>query len=156
MRVLFVSGAALLALSLGVDSSRPKAGPPENFLHDYYSAYNAQGAARLGDFYAPEATFTDPSFGLNLHGRQQISDLLVRALAKYERLEHEVKHTVTSGEELVVEGEMVAMLNGKPLRVSYVSVFTFANGKIVAQRDLYDLIHYFEQLGVVPQQFRPK
>lgn len=127
---------------------------PKDFLRDYYAVYNATGASRLGNFYADHATFVDPSFGLNLRGREEIGTLLVRALAKYERMEHEVLHTVTSGNELVVDGRLVATLNGKSLRVAYVSFFRFENGKIVSQRDLYDLIHYFEQLGVVPAVFR--
>jgi hypothetical protein len=51
---------------------------------------------------------------------------------------------------------MVASLRGKPLRVRYVSVFASERGKIKSQRDLYDLLHFYEQLGVTPPQFQKK
>lgn len=126
------------------------------FTHDFYANYNAQGAAKLGDFYATDATFTDPTFGLDLHGREQIGGLLTKALAKYESLEHDILHRTVAGDDLIVEGMMVAKLNDKSLRVRYVSVFHFKDGKIAEQRDMFDLLHFFEQLGVVPMQFRPK
>src|SRR3954468_24472209 len=122
------------------------------FTRDFYSVYNATGAPKLADFYTADATFTDPTFGLDLHGRDQIGNLLTKALAKYESLEHEVLHRTIAGDDLVVEGMMVAKLSGKPLRVRFVSVFHFQNGKIVEQRDMFDLLHFFEQLGVVPMQ----
>ena len=161
MRSQLLAGILLGSLVLGSSTHAQSAmtnsqSVPTDFLHNYYEAYSPERASQLRDFYAPDATFTDPSFGLNLKGREEIGSLLERALAKYERLGHEILHSVTSGNELVVEGLMVARLNGKDLRVRYVSVFTFANGKIATQRDLYDLLHYYEQLGVVPSQFRPK
>ena len=155
IRMILVAAAAgvlLVALPQGAD-----AGPdPAAFTREFYARYNAARAAELAAFYADDATFEDPTFGLDLHGRAAIGDLLVMALAKYETLEHQVLHTTASGDDLVVEGLMVAQLNGRPLRVRYVSVFHFADGKIAAQRDVYDLLHYFEQLGVVPPAFRPK
>jgi ketosteroid isomerase-like protein len=126
------------------------------FARDFYSVYNAAGAPKLADFYAAEATLTDPTFGLDLHGREQIGNLLTKALAKYESLEHEVLYRTVAGDDLVVEGLMIGKLSGKPLRVRFVSVFHFKDGKILQQRDMFDLLHFFEQLGVVPMQFRPK
>jgi ketosteroid isomerase-like protein len=128
----------------------------EAVIKKFYAFYNAQGAASLKDFYTENATFTDPSFGLDLKGSQQIGQLFGAVLGKYETLEHEIQHTVQSGDELVVEGMMVATLHGKPLRVRYVSVFRFEGDKIASQRDLYDLLHYYEQLGVVPNAFKAK
>ena len=127
----------------------------DRFVHDFYAAYNAQGASKLADFYATDATFTDPTFGLDLHGRDQIGGLLVKVLAKYESLEHQVLHQTMAGDDLVIEGLMVAKLAGKDLRIRFVSVFRFQDGKIAEQRDLFDLLHFYEQLGVVPPQFRP-
>ena len=150
---------AALALFLGLAGpGRGDGGAPETavFLHDYYAAYSARDAAGLAAFYAPEATFDDPSFELALRGPEQIRKLLEIALAKYEALEFEVAHTLSSGRELAVEGTMVGHLRGKVARVRFVSVFEFADGKIAAQRDMFDVLHFYTQLGVVPLQFRPK
>jgi ketosteroid isomerase-like protein len=128
----------------------------EAFVHDFYAVYNAQGAPKLTDFYTVDAIFTDPTFGLDLHGREQIGSLLTNALAKYESLEHNILHRTIAADDLIVEGMMVAKLAGKDLRVRFVSVFHFKDGKIAEQRDMFDLLHFFEQLGVIPPQFRPK
>jgi ketosteroid isomerase-like protein len=151
----------LLILSIGlaaavVARAELTTAQADAFVHDFYSVYNAQGAPKMADFYTADATFTDPTFGLDLHGREQIGNLLTRVLAKYESLEHEILHRTIAGDDLIIEGMMVAKLSGKELRVRYVSVFHFTDGKISAQRDMFDLLHFFEQLGVVPAPFRPK
>ncbi len=126
------------------------------FVHDFYACYNAPGAAKLADFYTADATFVDPSFELNLKGREQIGGLFVRVLAKYESLEHEVRHLTAAGDDLVVEGMMVGKLSGKEVHVPFVSVFHFDGGKIAAQRDMFDVLHFFTQLGALESPFQPK
>ncbi len=51
---------------------------------------------------------------------------------------------------------MVGQLNTKTVRVPFVSIFHFKNGKIAAQRDMFDVLHFLVQLGVVPPPFGPK
>jgi limonene-1,2-epoxide hydrolase len=116
------------------------------FLSAYYGVFNPVDAAALEQFYAPDATLTDPSFELRIAGRREIGAVLVSALKKYDHLEQQVVHAISARDELVVEGLMVATLRGKELRVHFVSVFRIEGGKIVAQRDLYDVRHYLEQL----------
>jgi limonene-1,2-epoxide hydrolase len=129
---------------------------PTVFLRDFYACYNAQGAAKLGDFYTPDATFVDPSFELNLNGREEIRGLLTRGLAKYESLENEIRHVTPAGDDLIVEGTMVGKLGGKTVRVPFVSIFHFSGGKIAAQRDLFDVLHFFIQLGMIEHPWAPK
>jgi limonene-1,2-epoxide hydrolase len=149
--------AAVLGLSAGLSGrAELTAIQADAFIKDFTSCYNAQGAARLADFYTTDAVFTDPTFGLDLHGREQIGGLLVRVLAKYESLEHQVLRRTVAGDDLIVEGLMIARLAEKNLRIRYVSVFHFTGGKISEQRDMFDVLHFYEQLGVVPPQFRPK
>jgi ketosteroid isomerase-like protein len=149
--VLF-SGLALTALArAGLTPAQADA-----FVRDFYAVYNAQGAARMADFYAADATFTDPTFGLDLEGRDQIGKLLTMVLAKYESLDHEVLHTIIAGDDLIIEGTMVGKLEGKTVRVRFASIFHFSGGKISAQGDMFDVLHFYAQLGVVPPQFRPK
>lgn len=128
----------------------------EVFVHDFYAVYNAPGVPKLMEFYAPAATFSDPTFGLNLKNRVEISQLLTKGLAKYESLELSADHTILAGDDLVVEGTMVGKLMGKTVRVRFASVFHFTDGKITAQRDVFDVLHFYTQLGIVPPQFRPK
>ena len=149
----------LFALGVGLAAAGPaRAAPPAPgaFVRDFYAAYGPHGAARIGDFYAADATFTDPSFELDLQGRDQIRDLLVQVLAKYESLDWAIAHTAPAGDDLTVEGTMVGRLHGQTVRVPFVSVFHFKDGKIAAQRDLFDVLHFYAQLGVVPAPFRPK
>jgi ketosteroid isomerase-like protein len=149
----------LLTLLLGAglgNAARAALAPAQAdaFVHDFYAAYNAAGAASLADFYTADATFTDPTFGLDLKGRGQIGKLLVAVLAKYQSLEFEISHTLRAGDELVVEGTMVGQLKAGTVRVRFVSVFHFTDGKISGQRDLFDVLHFYEQLGIVPPAFR--
>ncbi|MDI1320799.1 MAG: nuclear transport factor 2 family protein [bacterium] len=126
------------------------------FVHDFYSVYNAPGAVKMADFYAEDATFYDPSFELDMHGRAEIGALFVRGLAKYESLTHEIVRTTALGDDLVVEAVMVGVLHGKTVRVPYVSIFHFVGGKIARQRDMFDTLHFMVQLGVFPSPFQPK
>ena len=131
-------------------------GQAEAFVRDFYAVYNPPGVPKLMEFYAADATFTDPTFGLDLKNREEISQLLTKGLAKYESLELQPDHTILAGDDLVVEGTMVGRLMGKTVRVRFASVFHFTGGKISAQRDMFDVLHFYTQLGIVPPQFRPK
>src|SRR5882672_8009407 len=127
-RILFTLLAGLAANI--VTRAQLSAAQADAFTHDFYSVYNATGAPKLADFYTADATFTDPTFGLDLHGREQIGGLLTKVLAKYESLEHQVLHRTMAGDDLIVEGLMVGRLAGKDLHVRFVSVFHFKNGRI--------------------------
>ncbi len=126
------------------------------FVHDYYAVYNAPGVPKMMEFYSAEATLTDPTFGLDLKSRDEISALLTKGLAKYESLEMHCDHTVVAGDDLVVEGTLVGRVMDKDVRVRFTSVFQFKDGKISAQRDMFDTLHLYAQLGIVPAAFRPK
>jgi limonene-1,2-epoxide hydrolase len=134
-----------------ITSSRLEAASnaPESaaFVRDFYATYNAKGVPKLSEFYAADATFVDPSFELDLKGRDQIRDLLTKGLAKYESLDWEISHTTQAGDDLIVEGIMIGKLKQKTVRVAFVSIFHFKDGKIAAQRDMFDVLHFFTQLG---------
>jgi limonene-1,2-epoxide hydrolase len=144
---------ASLSSQISAESSAPDR---TAFVRDFYAAYKAKDAGRLAQFYNADATFVDPTFELNLKGPDQIRDLLSKALAKYESLDWEIAHTTTAGDELIVEGKMIGKLGAKTVHVPFVSVFHFENGKIAAQRDMFDVLHFLVQLGVVPPPFGPK
>jgi uncharacterized protein (TIGR02246 family) len=143
---------AILALFLVLISviqlaAEPNAPKTETFVRDFYAAYKAKDAARMAQFYTADATFVDPSFELNLKGTDQIRDLLIKALAKYSALDWEITHTIRAGDDLIVEGIMIGKLPDKTVRVPFVSIFHFKGEKISAQRDMFDVLHYFLQLG---------
>ena len=139
----------LAAILLCVTSVQAKSKAPDHttFVRDFYAAYTAKDADKMAQFYAADATFVDPSFELNLKGPDQIRDLLKKALAKYETLEFQIAHTISAGDELVVEGTMIGKLPKNVVRVPFVSIFQFKNEKISAQRDMFDVLHFFTQLG---------
>jgi len=126
------------------------------FVRDFYAVYNAPGVPKMMEFYTPEATLTDPTFGLDLKNRDEIGELLTKGLAKYESLQMQPDHTTLAGDDLVVEGMLVGRVMGKDVRVRFTSVFHFTDGKISAQRDMFDTLHFYAQLGIVPAVFRPK
>jgi uncharacterized protein (TIGR02246 family) len=117
------------------------------FVRDFYAAYHEKDAAKMAEFYNADATFVDPSFEINLKGRDAIRELLTKALAKYKTLDWEISNTIKAGDDLIVEGTMIGQLPEKLVRVPFVSIFHFRNGKISAQRDMFDVLHFFLQLG---------
>jgi limonene-1,2-epoxide hydrolase len=138
---------ATIVLAASSVFAKEKTNERASFVRDFYAAYSAKNAEKMAEFYAADATFVDPSFELNLQGPDQIRDLLKKALAKYQTLEFQIAHTISAGDELVVEGTMVGKLPKNTVRVPFVSVFQFKDGKIAAQRDLFDVLHFFTQLG---------
>jgi uncharacterized protein (TIGR02246 family) len=146
MKVIVIALVVLTSLNAQVraDSNAPET---NGFVHDFYAAYKAKDAARMAGFYAADATFVDPSFELNLKGTDQIRDLLTKALAKYQTLDWEITHTISAGDDLVVEGVIIGKLPKNTVRVPFVSIFHFKDQKISAQRDMFDVLHFFTQLG---------
>jgi uncharacterized protein (TIGR02246 family) len=143
-----ILGGLLVLLSFTSQiCAKTNAPEAKDFVRDFYAAYKAKDAARMAQFYAADATFVDPSFELNLKGPDQIRDLLAKALAKYETLDWEITHTISAGDDLVVEGVMIGKLPKATVRVPFVSVFHFKDRKISAQRDMFDVLHFFTQLG---------
>jgi limonene-1,2-epoxide hydrolase len=146
MKAMFVLVAAIV-LSVLPLYAKPKSGDRASFVRDFYAAYAAKDADKMAQFYTADATFVDPSFELNLKGPDQIRDLLKKALAKYQTLEFQITHTIPAGDELVVEGTMIGKLPKNTVRVPFVSIFQFKDGQISAQRDMFDVLHFFTQLG---------
>jgi uncharacterized protein (TIGR02246 family) len=146
MKATPVLAAAIFVCAISVHA-KPTAVDRTSFVHDFYAAYSAKDAEKMAQFYTSDATFIDPSFELNLKGPDQIRDLLKKALAKYETLEFQIVHTISAGDELVVEGTVIGKLPKNTVRVPFVSVFQFKNDKVAAQRDMFDVLHFFTQLG---------
>lgn len=147
----------LLALIFGaVLPKSAGAADTQVFVRDFYFAYKAKDAARIAQFYTPDATFVDPSFELDLKGPDQIRGLFAKVFPKYESLDWEISHTTTANDDLAVEGTMIGRIGGKTVRVPFVSVFHFRADKIATQRDLFDVLHFFVQLGAIPSPFAPK
>jgi limonene-1,2-epoxide hydrolase len=74
-------------------------------------------------------------------------ELLTKALAKYKTLDWEISNTIKAGDDLIVEGTMIGKLPQKTVRVPFVSIFHFKDSKISTQRDMFDVLHFFLQLG---------
>jgi ketosteroid isomerase-like protein len=126
------------------------------FVRDFYAAYKAKDAVRMAEFYTADATFFDPSSELDLRGPDQIRESFTKVFPKYESLDWQIVHTTPAGDGLIVEGNMIGKISGKTVHVPFVSIFHFRNGKISAQRDMFDVLHFFVQLGVVQSPFIPK
>ena len=134
----------LIIFGSGQIHAKSNAPVPKDFVRDFYAAYKAKDAARMAQFYAADATFVDPSFELNLKGTDQIRELLTKALAKYETLDWEITHTISAGNDLIVEGTMIGKLPQKTVpRALCLDLPISKDRKISAQRDMFDVLHSF-------------
>jgi uncharacterized protein (TIGR02246 family) len=148
MKITFALLPILVALIVGEPvQAKSKAPDRAAFVRDFYAAYHAKDAAKVAEFYNADATFVDHSFEINLIGRDAIRELLTKALAKYKTLDWEISNTIKAGDDLIVEGTMIGQLPAKTVRVPFVSIFHFKDDKISAQRDMFDVLHFFLQLG---------
>ena len=70
----------------------PNAADSQTFVRDFYAAYKARDAVRMGAIPADtlDATFVDPSFELDLKGPDQIRDLFNKVFPKYASLDFEI------------------------------------------------------------------
>jgi len=143
-------------LGIAFSSFAFAAAPTDAFLRDFFAAYESRDAVRFSEFYATDATFVDPTFELNLNGRQQIREMFAKIFPKYQSLNFQIAHTTTAGENVVVEGTMVGETGGKTVRVPFVSVFQLEGKLIAAQRDMFDVAHYLTQVGRMPAPFGPR
>lgn len=149
--------ALLSFLVSGVATSTPaNTADSQTFVRDFYAAYKGKDAARMAQFYTPDATFFDPSFELDLKGPDQIRDLFSKVFPKYDSLDFQIAHTTANGDDLIVEGTMIGQFSGKTVRVPFVSFFHFRENKISAQRDMFDVTHFLVQLGTIQPPFGPK
>lgn len=121
---------------------------PEMFnrqaVKDFYAAFSAKDGARMAEAYAPHAKFSDGAFP-NLDGVG--AGAMWRMLTQSEGLE--VVHTGTK-----VDGDRATAtwtaryphpVTGRPVENHVTSNMRFENGKIVEQRDDFDMKEWLRQ-----------
>ena len=143
-------------LSVALSPLAPAAPPTESFLRDFFAAYESRDAARFSEYYTKDATFVDPSFELDLKGRDQIREMFAKIFPKYQSLDLQIAHSMAAGDEMTVEGTLVGQMGSKTVRVPFVSVFHFQDKLIATQRDMYDVAHFLAQTGRMPPPFGPR
>ena len=124
------------------------ASPLDEFLADLSSANLSKKAEQ---FYNPAATYEDP-FG-RYQGREALAAHLNALLGSMQTVAVDVTSEFVSGDETVALWTLTfthgSLHGGEPLEVHGVSHVKILDGKIMAQRDYYDLGVVYENLPVI-------
>ncbi|MFG1819112.1 ester cyclase [Kribbella sp. NPDC049174] len=131
----------------------------KTILRDSYEAiFNQHEVDRAGEFYAPDYLDHD-----GLPGQAPGLDGAKQKWAGYFAGAPDLRRTI---EEMIAEGDKVAVAwtvegtheaellgisaTGKPFRLSGMSIYRLAEGKITEQREWWDRLALMRQLGVLP------
>jgi ketosteroid isomerase-like protein len=124
------------------------------FVRGYYAAYSAKRLDLLVDYYADDVHLVDPTFEIDVHGRDVIARQMAEALPLYEQMTWTPRNVVGAGDRLVVEGEVRGTFTGKPFEMKFVTILQFRDGKIVRHHDYLDSTNFFAQVGRVPPRIK--
>lgn len=112
---------------------------------------------RMGEFYAQDfsADYPMTEWGVGLEGAKQLARNVRVGLPDYRE---QIDELIDAGEHIIVRltirGTHTAALGGvaatgREVEFTDVTILTLANGKIVRQRGLSDLLTMYAQLGIV-------
>ena len=137
----------------GSPVAKGEASPLDEFLADLSSANLTKKAEQ---FYNPAATYEDP-FG-RYQGRDALAAHLNGLLGGMQTVTLDVTSEFVSGDETVALWTLTfthsSLHGGEPLEIHGVSHVKLLDGKIIAQRDYYDLGVIYENLPFVGRLVR--
>ena len=136
-------------------------GPPDrDFFDTYLDAWNTHDSAAVARHMADDAVYEDVALGRVLHGPSEIASFVEEATATSSDFRFEVVSLVTAGSDFANEWVMVgtndrerpgAPATGRSFRVRGASVGRLdGSGRIVENRDYYNLVELLTQLGTLP------
>jgi steroid delta-isomerase-like uncharacterized protein len=130
------------------------------FFDTYLDAWNAHDAAAVARCMADDAVYEDIALGRVLHGPSEIAAFVKEATRSSSEFRFETVSLFTAGcdyaNEWVMLGTNDRELRGVPatgrsFRVRGASIGKLnANGRIVENRDYYNLAELLTQLGLLP------
>src|SRR5687768_12614991 len=130
------------------------------FFDAYLDAWNAHDAAAVARQMADDAIYEDIALGRVLHGPSEIASFVEEATTSSSDFRFEVVSLFTAGNDYANEWVMLGTndregrgvpATGRSFRVRGASIGRLnANGRIVENRDYYNLAELLTQLGMLP------
>lgn len=130
------------------------------FFDHYFSAWNRHDAAGVARHIAEDGVYEDVAMGRSMRGPQEIAEFVAGAAASSSDLHFELGSLLTTGDsylcEWVMAGTNDGPLEGMPptgrkFSVRGVSVGRVdRDGRIVENRDYWNLAAVLGQLGLLP------
>ena len=135
------------------------------FFDDYLDAWNAHDPAAVARHMADGAIYEDVALGRVLHGPSEIAGFVEEATRASSDFRFEQVSLFTAGGDYATEWIMNGTndrdvqgvpATGRSFRVRGVSVGKVdTSGRIVENRDYYNLAEMFAQLGIRPDAGKP-
>ena len=134
--------------------------PDRSFLDSYLAAWNAHDSAAVAHHMADDAIYEDVALGRVLHGPSEIASFVVEATRSSSDFRFEVVSLFRAGNDYANEWVMVGTndrdqrgvpATGRSFHVRGASIGKLdTNGRIVENRDYYNLAELLTQLGILP------
>jgi steroid delta-isomerase-like uncharacterized protein len=134
--------------------------PARAFFDTYLAAWNAHDSTAVARHMADEAIYEDVALGRLLHGPSEIASFVEEATRSSSDFRFEVVSLLIAGNEYANEWVMLGTndrelpgvpATGRSFRVRGASIGRLdTSGRIVENRDYYNLAELLAQLGIVP------
>lgn len=131
-----------------------------DWMGPYLEAWNSHDPANVGAYMANDATYEDLAVGVVHEGREAIEAFVNTTHQFSEDYRFTLVSQQQSGGQYAAEWEMAGTNTGeaaglpatnKPYRIRGVSVGRLdADGKIVQNRDYWNMADYLTQVGILP------
>lgn len=126
----------------------------EETIRSYYAAWVR------GDLDGVLALCSDDVVAVNvpigpIHGKPAVREFIEKFGRGMSRRRYDVERILVSGDVAMVEGVENYEKGGKAVRLPYMSLFRFADGKIREWRDYFDLQTVLRQLDLPRDGSRP-
>jgi steroid delta-isomerase-like uncharacterized protein len=132
----------------------------DTFFDEYLAAWNAHDPEAVARHMADDAVYEDVALGRVLHGPSEIASFVEEATRSSSDFRFEVVSLFTAGNDYANEWIMLGTndrevqgvpATGRSFRVRGASVGKLdSSGRIVQNRDYYNLAELFAQLGIRP------
>ena len=131
----------------------------ERLMKNFIEAANAQDYEKLASFLADDCEYEDVPSGAVWHGAKEFVDY-AKSRVHIEFPDHrwEFLSSFSDGQKVATEGLWTGTFTrsgdpnrpatGKHVSLRFVSITEFRNGKIFRNRDYYDGLSFWRQLGV--------
>jgi steroid delta-isomerase-like uncharacterized protein len=134
--------------------------PDRAFFDIYLDAWNAHDSAAVASHMTDDAIYEDVALGRVLHGPSEMASFVEEATRSSSDFRFEVVSLLTAGNDYANEWIMLGTndrelpgvpATGRSFRVRGASIGKLdASGRIVENRDYYNLVELLTQLGLLP------
>ena len=149
---------------LGAEEDVMMVTPDRAFFDIYLDAWNAHDSAAVASHMADDAIYEDVALGRVLHGPSEIAAFVEEATRSSSNFRFEVVSLFAAGNDYANEWVMLgtndrerpgAPATGRSFRVRGASIGRLnTSGRIVENRDYYNLAELLTQLGMLPAASR--